>query len=106
MDQFTRYEKLEEYIPNIPPGTIISRNIFEDDFIKAILFGFAAGQELSEHTASKAAIIQVVSGEAQISLGAEVTEAGPGFWAHMRPKLPHGIKAKTELFLLLLLYKK
>lgn len=106
MNQFTRYEKLEAYIPDIPPGTIISRNIFEDDSLKAILFGFAEGQELSEHTASKAAIIQIISGEAQISLGSDVTEAGPGYWAHMQAKLPHGIKAKSELFLLLLLYKQ
>lgn len=40
-----------------PVNGTLSRTIHQDDRLKAVLFGFAAGQELSEHTASTPAIM-------------------------------------------------
>jgi quercetin dioxygenase-like cupin family protein len=40
-----------------PENGILSRTIYSDDRIKAVVFGFAAGEELSEHTASMPAIL-------------------------------------------------
>jgi hypothetical protein len=36
-----------------PADGILSRTIFQDDRMKAVIFGFGQDQELSEHTASK-----------------------------------------------------
>ncbi len=63
-------------LPEIPPDSIVSRTFYSDDRLKAIIFGFAAGQELSEHT-------------------------GPGTWVHMQPHLPHSIYAETAVVMLL-----
>lgn len=41
-----------------PEDGIISRAIFNDERLKAVVFGFSAGQELSEHTAAGAAVGQ------------------------------------------------
>jgi hypothetical protein len=41
---------LIEQVKDIPPDSIVSRTFYSDEQMKAILFGFAAGQELSEHT--------------------------------------------------------
>ncbi|MEI6179693.1 MAG: cupin domain-containing protein [Chloroflexales bacterium] len=90
---------------SIPADGTLSRTIFQDDQVKAILFGFAAGQELSEHTAATAAILHVVQGEAQLTLGTEVIEARANTWIHMPPQLPHRIVATTPVVLLLLLFK-
>ena len=49
-------ENLEALITEIPPDSIVSRTFYEADRLKAILFGFAPGQELSEHTLSQLAI--------------------------------------------------
>ena len=38
-----------------PADGILSKTIYQDDQIKAVVFGFGQGQELSEHTASKPA---------------------------------------------------
>jgi len=51
------------YIPDlasqeIPADGILSRTVYQDDHVKAVVFAFAAGQELSEHTASMPAILQ------------------------------------------------
>ena len=36
-----------------PADGILSRTIFQDDRVKAVIFGFGQGQELSEHTGAK-----------------------------------------------------
>ena len=41
----------QEAVP--PQDGILSRTVFQDDKVKVVLFGFAVGQELSEHTAAK-----------------------------------------------------
>jgi hypothetical protein len=38
-----------------PEKGILSRTLFNDDWMKAVIFGFGRGEELSEHTASMAA---------------------------------------------------
>ncbi|HYO89095.1 MAG TPA: cupin domain-containing protein [Candidatus Limnocylindrales bacterium] len=93
-------------LPEIAPDSIVSRTFYQDDLVKAILFGFAPGQELSEHTAAVPAAIQIVQGEATITLGSETHEAGPGAWAHMAARLPHSIVAKTEVVMLLWLFQR
>jgi quercetin dioxygenase-like cupin family protein len=90
-------------IPSIPEDSIISRTFYSDDEIKAILFGFATGQELSEHTASTPAILYFISGEADLTLGGDPQKAQPGTWVHMDARLPHSVKAKTPVTMLLLL---
>ncbi|WP_322487747.1 cupin domain-containing protein [Chloroflexus sp.] len=90
---------------NIPEDGIISRTIYQDATIKAVLFGFAAGQELSEHTAATPAIMHILQGEARITLGEEVVEAVPNMWVHMPARLPHSLQARTPVVMLLLLLK-
>lgn len=88
-----------------PPDGILSRAIFQDDQIKAVIFGFGAGQELSEHTATKPAMLFFVRGEATVGLGDEAQEARAGTWVHMAAGLKHSIRAKTPTVLLLILLK-
>ena len=58
-----------------PEKGILSRTIFNDEKIKAVIFGFGQGEELSEHTASMPAILQFIQGvrsEKAISLERQV----------------------------------
>ncbi len=96
---------LAKETPEVPGQSILSRTFFEDDQMKAILFAFAPGQELSEHTASHPAILHFVQGEADLTLGGDEHKAGPGTWVHMDPKLTHSVKARTPVQMLLLLFK-
>jgi quercetin dioxygenase-like cupin family protein len=91
---------------DIAPDSIVSRTFYQDDQVKAILFGFAPGQELSEHTAAVPAAIQIVQGEATVTLGSDTYEAGPGAWAHMDARLPHSITAKTTVIMLLWMFQR
>jgi quercetin dioxygenase-like cupin family protein len=88
-----------------PTDGILSRTIFQDDRLKAVVFGFGQGQELSEHTAAKPAMLFFVKGEANVGLGDDVQEARAGTWVHMPAGLKHSIQARTPLVLLLVLLK-
>jgi len=88
-----------------PDDGILSRTIYQDDQVKAVIFGFGPGQELSEHTASKPAMLFFVKGEATVGLGDDVQAAHAGTWVHMPAGLKHSIKAKTPVVMLLVLLK-
>ncbi len=100
-ESYTLIENLTDLIKAIQPDSIVSRTFFKDGQLKAILFGFDAGQELSEHTASQAAIIQIVQGDAVVTLGEDRYELSTGSWIHMPPRLKHSIQATTPLLMLL-----
>lgn len=88
-----------------PDKGILSRTLYQDDRLKVVLFGFAQGEELSEHTASMPAILHFLHGEAKLTLGDETLEARPGTWVHMPKGMRHSIQAKTPVVMLLLLLK-
>jgi quercetin dioxygenase-like cupin family protein len=96
-------ENITELVSEIPPDSILSRTFYEADRLKAILFGFAPGQELSEHTAARPAILHFLSGEADLTLGEDSKPVQMGSWAYMEPHLPHSIVAKTTVVMLLCL---
>lgn len=97
------FHDLPDLLIDVPPDSILSRTIFTGSGIKAVLFSFAAGTELSEHTAAKPAVLHFLSGEADLTLGAEERDARPGTWVHMEANLPHSVRARTAVRMLLLL---
>jgi quercetin dioxygenase-like cupin family protein len=88
-----------------PEDGTFSRTIYQDERLKVVLFGFSAGQELSEHTASTPAIMHFLGGEADVMLGEEKIAASSGTWIHMSAQLPHSIRTRTPVEMLLLLLK-
>ena len=90
----------------LPEKGILSRTLFSDDRIKVVLFAFAQGEELSEHTASMPAILHFLHGRAKVTLGDDAHDVEPGAWVHMPTGQRHGIQAKTPLVMLLLLHKE
>jgi len=97
---------LAALLSTAPTDSIVSRSVFDSDDVKVTLFAFAQGQELTEHTASRPAILHVLQGEASLALGGKTSRAQPGTWAYMPAHLPHSVRAETPLLLLLLLLLK
>ncbi len=60
----------------LPKDGTLSVTIEQSPHMKVVLFGFAQGQELSEHTASVPAIMQQLSGEAHWQVGDKSVDAG------------------------------
>jgi quercetin dioxygenase-like cupin family protein len=88
-----------------PADGIVSRTIHDDARCRVVLFSFAVGQQLSDHTASSPAILEVVDGQADISVAGNHIDGRPGTWLHMDADTPHGIVARTPVTLLLTLLK-
>jgi len=101
---FTCFTDLATEVTPPEDGTL-SRTLHNDDNAKIVLFGFAAGEELSEHTASMPAILQIIKGEGTLTIGDETVAGQPGTLVHMAAKVPHSVKAQTPLVMLLTLLK-
>jgi quercetin dioxygenase-like cupin family protein len=88
---------------DIQTGAVVSRVIFRDDRTEVTVFGFDAGEGLSEHQASRSAIVQIVKGRLELFADGEQLDAGPGFWLHMEPGTPHSLTAREPTVMLLTL---
>lgn len=104
-DNYTHITDLAKEVEP-PEDGILTRTLFNNEDVKAVIFGFGKGEELSEHTASMPAILHFIQGEATLTLGDDTVEAVPGTWVHTPPDLKHSVKTKTPVIMLLLLVKK
>ena len=89
----------------IAEESIVSRSLYNEANSRAILFGFAPGQELSEHTTPMAATIHILEGNATLTLGGDAMQAGPGTLVAMSPGLPHSVLAQGQVVMLLTMIK-
>ena len=87
----------------IQPSAVVSKVIHRDEDLDVTVFGFDAGEGLTEHTASRAAIVQVLEGRLRFIVDGEEHDAGPGFWLHMKAGSPHALEAVEPTLMLLTL---
>ncbi|HET9672200.1 MAG TPA: cupin domain-containing protein [Actinomycetota bacterium] len=85
----------------IQPGAVVSKVIHRDDRLDVTVFGFDAGEGLTEHTASRTAIVQVLSGRLRLTVDGEVLDAGAGSWLRMETGAPHALEATEPTIMLL-----
>jgi quercetin dioxygenase-like cupin family protein len=87
------------------PNGIVSRTLLRTPSARVVLFGFAQGQELTEHTSTQGALIQILSGECEFSLAGKPHNLKPGDFLYMPPNAPHAVKATSQFSMLLTLFK-
>ena len=90
---------------SVQPGAIVSKVIHRDGKLNVTVFGLDAGEELTEHRASSAAIVQVLAGRLRFTADGEEFDAGPGFWLHMTSDTPHALVAVEPTVMLLTLIR-
>jgi quercetin dioxygenase-like cupin family protein len=83
----------------------LSNVLQKDEYVNITAFGFAAGQELSAHSAPTPAVLYFLEGEAEVQLGEDKVQAQAGSFVYMPPMLPHGILAKSPVKMLLVQIK-
>ncbi len=96
---------MRSVLGEIAPGNIVSHTLYNEATSRAILFGFAPGQELSEHSTPMAATIQIIEGSATLTLGTNEMAATQGTLVYMPPSLPHSIRAHNQVVMLLTMIK-
>ena len=104
MFDYKLYENLPDEV-EIPKAGITSRPIYKSDRLRAVIFGFAEGEEMTEHTAAVPAVAQILEGNCIFTFEDEAKELSTGAWVHMDAHLPHSIIAKSPLKLMLYLLR-
>jgi quercetin dioxygenase-like cupin family protein len=87
------------------PNGIVSRTLMRTPNSRVVLFGFTEGQELTEHTSTQHALIQVLTGECEFSLAGKPRVMKCGELLYMPPNLPHAVRATKQFSMLLTLTK-
>ena len=89
----------------IQTGAVVSKVIYRDEVLDVTVFGFDAGEGLTEHQASRAAIVQVLEGRMRFTVDGEEQDARRGSWIHMVAGTPHSLVAEEPTVMLLTLFR-
>lgn len=82
-------------------GAIVSREIVKGNNGKVMLFAFDKGEGLSEHTSPFNALVQVMEGEARITISGKPNRVQGGEFILMPAGQPHALEA-VERFKMIL----
>ena len=82
-------------------GAVVSRIVVKRETGNVTLFAFDTGQELSEHTAPYDALVQVLDGEAEITVAGRPYRVRAGEMMLMPAHQPHALKAVARFKMLL-----
>jgi quercetin dioxygenase-like cupin family protein len=83
------------------PGAVVSRALAKASGGSVTLFAFEAGQELSEHTAPFDALVEVLDGEVELTIGGAPVVAREGETVLMPANVAHAVRARTRFKMLL-----
>ena len=81
--------------------SVISRTLIENKAGTITLFAFDAGQVLSEHSAPFDAVVQVLDGETELTIGGKKLNATSGQMVVMPANVPHAVQARQKFKMLL-----
>jgi quercetin dioxygenase-like cupin family protein len=87
-------------------GAVVSREIVKKKTGSVTAFAFDKDQGLSEHTAPFDALVHVLDGTAEISIGGEPRAVTQGELLLMPANIPHALKAVERFKMLLVMIRE
>ena len=81
--------------------SIVSKTLIDTKVGTITLFAFDAGQGLSEHAAPYDAVVQIIDGDAEITIGGNAVHASEGNMVVMPANIPHALQATNRFKMLL-----
>jgi len=103
--EFSKALTLAELV-DYQPGRVISLTLVQNDALSMTLFAFGKGEGVSTHSAPGDAMVYILDGEAEITIGSEKVTARTGEAVVMPANIPHGLDAVENFKMLLVLVKK
>lgn len=97
MDGAYRFVADLEAEAEMPRHGIHSQTLSDADGVALTLFAMAAGEQLTEHTAARPAIIHVLHGEGELIVAGDHHALSPGSWLRMAARTAHAMTARTAL---------
>lgn len=86
-------------------GSVVSRTLLQDEAGTLTVFSFDEGQALSEHTVPFNAFVQVLDGEAEITIGGAPLTVRAGEIVLMPGGISHRVRAVKRFKMLLTMFK-
>lgn len=84
---------------------VVSRTLLDKKAGTVSLFAFDAGQRLSEHTAPYDALVQVLDGEAEVTISGKAITLKQGGMVIMPGGKPHALRAIKPFKMMLVMIK-
>jgi len=100
----TKPISLKDQVP-YTPGAVVSKTLVDKQAGTLTLFAFDAGQGLSEHTAPYDAVVQILDGEAEITVGGKSMTVGEGQLLVMPANVPHALRAVKPYKMMLIMIR-
>ena len=97
-------EKLIDVV-NYQTGSIVSKVLEKSDSGSVTVFAFGQGQDLSEHTAPFNALIQILDGSAEVTVGEKMHVVSAGEALTLPANIPHALRAQIDFKMLLIMVK-
>jgi quercetin dioxygenase-like cupin family protein len=86
-------------------GSVVSRTLIDKKIGTLTVFAFGEGQGLSEHTAPYDAFVQILDGEAEITIAGTVHHLSAGQMIIMPADKPHALKGVKRFKMLLVMIR-
>ena len=86
-------------------GSVVSRTLIDKKIGTVTVFAFGAGQGLSEHTVPYDAMVQILDGDAEITIAGTVHKLAAGQMIIMPAGKPHSVKAVRKFKMLLVMIR-
>lgn len=83
------------------PGSVVSREIIKKATGRVVLFAFDEEEGLSEHTSPFDALVQILEGEAEITIAGKPNRVGEGELILMPANQPHALRALKRFKMIL-----
>jgi len=96
--------QLEKHV-DYSAGSVVSKMLIQKEIGNITLFAFDAGQGLSEHTAPFDAVVYILDGKAEISIGGKTSTVNTGEMLIMPANVPHALNAKERFKMLLVMIR-
>ena len=86
-------------------GAVVSRTIIEKKTGTVTIFSFDKGQGLSEHTAPFDAMVEILDGEAEITISGKAQKVKAGQFIIMPAGKPHSLRALKKYKMALIMIR-
>lgn len=86
-------------------GSVVSKTLIKKKIGNITLFAFDKGQGLSEHTAPFDAVVHILDGKAEITIGGKQQVVSAGDMLIMPAKISHALQSKEKFKMLLVMIR-
>jgi quercetin dioxygenase-like cupin family protein len=86
-------------------GAVVSKTIIKKPTGTITIFAFAKGEGLSTHSAPFDALVQILDGDAKITIAGKSTKVGEGQIIILPANKPHALKALKPFKMMLVMVK-